>query len=79
MKFYLPYWEDKLDPDFDFVSDNFSNGHNENPFMYDKYIHEISDIAPYNGILFSLGVFLNKIKLEDSSAQRPKVITRQNT
>lgn len=65
MKFFLPYWEDKLDPDFNFESDSFSEGHLEQgSSVYDKYIHEISDKAPYNGILLSLGVFLSKLKLE---------------
>ncbi|MBO8172414.1 MAG: queuine/other tRNA-ribosyltransferase [Bacillaceae bacterium] len=69
MKYFLPYWEDKLDPDFDFVNDSFSKKHIElGSRNYDKYIHEIINNAPYDGILVSLGVFLSKLKLNEEDA-----------
>jgi len=69
MKFYLPYWEDKLDPDFDFIADDFSLGHKESPFNYDKYIHELISDGIYDGILVSLGVFISKMKLNENEGK----------
>lgn len=66
LKFYLPYWEDRLDPDFDFINDNFSQGHLlQGASEYDKYIHEMTYTSPYDGILVSLGLFLDKLKLDE--------------
>jgi hypothetical protein len=63
MKFYLPDWEDRLDPDFDFVNDEYSEGHKENPYLYDIYAHQLFEKPPYDGILVSLSIFRSKISL----------------
>lgn len=65
MKFFLPDWEDRLDPHYDFKRDKYSKKHIENPYENDVYAHQLFDIPPYDGILFSLGVFKSKIALND--------------
>lgn len=64
MEFFMPYWEDKLDPGFNFITDSFSKVHVQYGPAVDKYIHELID-PPYDGILFSLGVFLEKMSLNN--------------
>ncbi len=61
--FFLPDWEDRLDPDFDFRLDKFSDGHLKDPYGYDVKAHQILKPPPYDGILVSLGVFQSKIGL----------------
>jgi hypothetical protein len=68
MKFYLPDWEDRLDPDFDFSSDDFSKGHKENPYMHDIYAHQLFKKPPYDGILVSLSIFRSRIALNKEEA-----------
>ncbi|MBU7036497.1 MAG: queuine/other tRNA-ribosyltransferase [Theionarchaea archaeon] len=63
MKFYLPDWEDRLDPDFDFANDEYSEGHKENPYTYDMYAHQLFDTPLCDGILVSLSIFRSKISL----------------
>lgn len=63
LKYFLPDWEDRLDPEFDFEKDSFSNGHKKNAYEHDYYAHQIFDEPPYDGILVSLAIFENKISL----------------
>lgn len=65
IKYFLPDWEDRLDPDFDFVQDAYSRGHEQNPYKHDVYAHQLFKQPPYDGILFSLSVFQSKISLVD--------------
>lgn len=69
MKYFLPYWEDKLDPDFDFINDDFSPEHKESPFLHDKFIHEILGERLYDGVLVSLWVFISKMKLNENDGK----------
>lgn len=62
--YYLPDWEDRLDPDYNFQKDEYSPSHTKNPYSNDVYAHNILDPAPYDGILYSLGKFLTKMKLD---------------
>ena len=65
MKFYLPDWEDRVDPSFNFQSDTYSIGHNENPYGNDIYAHQLYDgKSPYDGILVSISNFESKINLK---------------
>lgn len=66
LKYFLPEWEDRLDPDFDFVSDRYSEEHKKNPYKHDVYAHQLFKNPPYDGILFSLSVFRSKISLNNS-------------
>jgi hypothetical protein len=65
MKYFLPDWEDRLDPDFDFIGDIYSKKHKRNPYEHDVYAHQMFKQPPYDGILFSLSVFQSKISLVD--------------
>ena len=60
----MPDWEDRIDPDFDFLNDSYSEEHNLNPYEHDQYSHQIyKREPPYDGILLSLSNFESKIKL----------------
>lgn len=62
MKFYLPDWEDRVDPSFDFQNDTYSSGHRENPYGNDIYAHQLYDgNSPYDGLLVSISNFESKI------------------
>lgn len=63
LKYFLPDWEDRLDPDFDFKKDQYSDGHRKNPYEYDHYAHQIYEKPPYDGMLVSLAIFEKKIAL----------------
>ena len=67
MKYFIPDWEDRLDPEFDFINDEYSAGHKANPYQHDVYAHQIFKRPPYDGILFSLSVFQSKISLANDS------------
>lgn len=64
LKFFLPDWEDRLDPNYDFVTDNYSKGHKDDPYNYDYYAHQLFKEPPFEGILISLSIFESKIKLD---------------
>ena len=59
----MPDWEDRLDPDFDFINDKYSIGHIKDPYGHDSYAHQLLDYPPYDGLLISLSIFESKIKL----------------
>ena len=65
LKYFLPDWEDRLDPDFDFIGDIYSKKHKRNPYEHDVYAHQLFKEPPYDGVLFSLSVFQSKISLAD--------------
>lgn len=67
LKYFLPDWEDRLDPEFDFTNDEYSQGHKDNPYKHDVYAHQIFGQPPYDGILFSLSVFKSKISLTNGA------------
>lgn len=67
MKFFLPDWEDRVDPSFSFKSDEYSEGHRKNQYLNDKYAHQVySSKSPYDGMLVSLSNFESKISLSES-------------
>jgi hypothetical protein len=65
LKYFLPDWEDRLDPDFDFINDQYSKNHKKDPYNHDIYIHQLYENPPHNGSLFSLSVFQSKIGLNN--------------
>ncbi|MDA8054262.1 MAG: tRNA-guanine transglycosylase DpdA [Thermoplasmatales archaeon] len=66
MKFFLPDWEDRVDPGFSFEKDKFSEKHETDPYSNDMYAHQLfSPSLPYDGILVSLSIFQSKLKLKD--------------
>ncbi|MCS7214694.1 MAG: tRNA-guanine transglycosylase DpdA [Thermodesulfovibrio sp.] len=70
MRYFLPDWEDRLDPNYNFENDEFSR---DKSIAYDTdiYAHQIFKKPPYDGILVSLAIFKNKINLNsDINGQR---------
>jgi len=63
LKYFLPDWEDRLDPNFDFINDEYSEKHKNNPYKHDVYAHQLFKKPPYDGILVSLSIFQSKIYL----------------
>lgn len=67
LKYFLPDWDDRLDPDFDFENDNYSSDHIKDPYNHDCYAHQIFKKIPYDGILISLSRFQSKIELKNEN------------
>lgn len=65
MQYYIPEWDDRVDPGYDFLSDTAT--HNRKPYLYDVYAHEIYDTPNYDGVL------LSKVKVDASKAKRALV------
>ena len=47
LKIFLPNWEDRLDSEFDFINDEYSAEHKENPYQHDVYAHQFFKCSPY--------------------------------
>lgn len=71
IKYFLPDWEDRLDPFYDFENDQFSDTHKKSPTINDVLAHDILTPPPYDGILFSLANFVKKKSLPD--LKNPKI------
>jgi hypothetical protein len=57
----VPEWNDRVDPNYDFVSDSHSDAHNQDPALNDVYMWEIFGInkVPFDGLLISRIVIEN--------------------
>ena len=67
MKYFIPEWDDRVDPEYDFVSDTHSKMHNENPLKNDFYMWDIFgvDHVPFDGLIVSrMKIIDNKTKYE---------------
>lgn len=64
--YFVPDWDDRVDPDFDFLRDTHRPG--RNPYRDDQYAHEIYHPAPYDGIL------LSRATLDDNKAKREAIM-----
>ena len=51
MKFFLPDWDDRVDPGYDFLTDSMTLV--RDPYENDLYAHELFDERVYDGILVS--------------------------
>jgi hypothetical protein len=69
LKYFLPDWEDRLDPNFDFDNDEFSRDHKRNPYENDIYIHQLFGDVPIDGFLVSLSIFQSKISLSSDGVK----------
>lgn len=67
MKFFLPDWDDRIDPGFDFLTERFSLV--RNPYHDDLYGHEIFSERIYDGLLVS------RMALGESGPKRDLVET----
>lgn len=72
IKYFLPDWEDRLDPNFDFEADQLSRPRKE-AFKNDQYAHEFLNSPPYDGILISLAVYQNKVNLQQGEDGKPSI------
>ena len=68
MKYFIPDWDDRVDPNFDFNAD-FEQTRKSDSYKGRVYAHEIFENPPYHGILISLGMFHKKLRLENSNSQ----------
>ncbi|MEA5536671.1 tRNA-guanine transglycosylase DpdA [Crocosphaera sp. XPORK-15E] len=55
MKYFIPEWDDYVDPTFDFIQDKFTS--NRVPHKDDIYAHQLFESPNYDGILVSKVVF----------------------
>ena len=65
MKYFIPEWDDRVDPAYDFIKDTHSSEHRENPLKNDVYIWDIFGIdkVPIDGVLVSkMAIIQNKKK-----------------
>jgi len=61
LKYFIPEWDDRVDPDYDFINDLHKRD-DKSPYEHDKYAHEIYAEPNYDGILVSLSVLDNNKK-----------------
>lgn len=54
IRYFIPDWDDRVDPNFDFLHDTHHPG--RNPYRDDHYAHEIYGEPPYDGVLLSRAV-----------------------
>jgi hypothetical protein len=68
MKYFIPEWDDRIDPEYDFLRDNHSQRHNSDPFS-DNYMWEIFGIdkVPFDGVLVS------RVKIEENGNKKRKI------
>lgn len=51
LRYFIPDWDDRVDPGFDFEADEHTA--DRNPYQHDHYAHELYETPPYDGILLS--------------------------
>lgn len=64
MQYYIPEWDDRVDPNFDFLTDTQEK---KDPYLRDRYAHELYDMPNYDGILVS------KIVIDASAKKRQQI------
>ena len=62
LRYFIPEWDDRVDPDYDFIADASAEG--RDTYVDDVYAHEIYDKPNYDGILVS------KIIVENSKKKK---------
>lgn len=65
VKYFIPEWDDRVDPDYNFLTDE--SAKDRDPYTHDVYAHEIYDEPNYDGILFS------KVKLDESKRKIERI------
>jgi hypothetical protein len=66
LKYFIPDWEDRLDPNYNFETDTFSRDRSA-AYETDVYAHQIFKTPPYDGVLISLAIFKDKLSLTSNS------------
>ena len=54
MLYFIPEWDDRVDPDYDFATDGITP--HRDPYTHDEYAHELYGIPNYDGLLVSKSV-----------------------
>ncbi len=54
ISYFIPDWDDRVDPGYDFLTDTHTPG--RNPYRDDRYAHELYSEPPYDGVLLSRAV-----------------------
>lgn len=65
MRYFIPEWDDRVDPDYDFLHDSSAPG--RNTYFDDVYAHEIYEKPNYDGILVS------KVIAEESKKKKEMI------
>lgn len=65
MQYYIPEWDDRVDPGYDFLTDTATE--NRDPYLDDVYAHEIYSVPNYDGVL------LSKVKVDESKNKRARI------
>ncbi len=65
MQYYIPEWDDHVDPNYDFLNDRLTPG--RDPHHDEVYAHQIYDAPNYDGILVS------KVVVDSSKKKRARV------
>ena len=54
-KYFIPEWDDRVDPNYIFASDVHSSKHSEDPLRNDVYMWDIFGVdgVPFDGVLVS--------------------------
>jgi hypothetical protein len=65
MQYFIPEWNDRVDPGYDFLADKLTP--NRDPYKDEVYAHEIFDLPNYDGILVS------KVVAESSKTKRQQI------
>ncbi|MDG6250792.1 tRNA-guanine transglycosylase DpdA [Methanocalculus sp.] len=62
MRYYIPEWDDRVDPKYDFLTDTHSGEHNAGPLENDAYMWDLFGIdkVPFDGLLVSIATLQNK-------------------
>ena len=66
LQYFIPDWDDRVDPDFNFLSDEHKHG--RDPYRDDRYAHELYQTPPYDGVLLSRAV------VDDNSRKRSEIV-----
>ncbi|MFA4849528.1 MAG: tRNA-guanine transglycosylase DpdA [Methanoregula sp.] len=62
MRFFIPEWDDRVDPGYDFLTDTHSMMHNANPMENDSYMWDIFENVPFDGVLVSIATLQQNTK-----------------
>ena len=65
MKYFIPEWDDRVDPEYDFIKDKAVEG--RDPYSHDVYAHEIYKTPNYDGVLIS------KIIIEQNKTKKARI------
>ncbi len=65
MKYFIPEWDDRVDPDYNFITDQTAEG--RDPYSHDVYAHEIYDTPNYDGVLIS------KVIIEQNKTKKTRI------